>query len=148
MPGISRSEPVSKRNVMQISKIISDVVSSKLGVPSDRFYLNVSLESLQAQVQVFHTDTLAELVTYPLRPLGMGSSMPYILKAKICRHLSCKSHPEQFSLHLNREAINNAYCQLVNKVSLVRSSMMQQDQMLAGRGAPLRDAVTGTYESG
>ena len=28
---------------MQISKIISDVVSSKLGVPSDRFYLSVSL---------------------------------------------------------------------------------------------------------
>ena len=27
---------------MQISKIISDVVSSKLGVPSDRFYLSVS----------------------------------------------------------------------------------------------------------
>ena len=35
---------------MQISKIISDVVSSKLGVPSDRFYLNVSLKTLQARV--------------------------------------------------------------------------------------------------
>ena len=31
---------------VQISKIISDVVSSKLGVPSDRFYLSVSVEEV------------------------------------------------------------------------------------------------------
>jgi len=39
------SEPLIGLNAircMQISKIISDVVSSKLGVPSDRFYLSVS----------------------------------------------------------------------------------------------------------
>ena len=31
---------------VQISKLISDVVSSKLGVPSDRFYLSVSPEEM------------------------------------------------------------------------------------------------------
>ena len=61
MPGILPSEPVSKRNVMQISKIISDVVSSKLGVPSDRFYLNVSLESLKPESKSFIQTQLLNL---------------------------------------------------------------------------------------
>ncbi len=46
--------------VMQISKIISDVVSSKLGVPSDRFYLNVRLKILHAK-EFIYTDTATEL---------------------------------------------------------------------------------------
>ena len=36
--------------LLQICQIISDAVSSKLGVPSDRFYLSVGLEDAYAVI--------------------------------------------------------------------------------------------------